>query len=78
MNFEVEPLPYAQDALEPVISSMTVDFHYNMHHKGYMKKLKTALEGTPAADKSLEDVVKTSGGMVFNNAAQVWNHTFFW
>jgi superoxide dismutase, Fe-Mn family len=78
MNFEVAPLPYAKDALEPVISSRTVEFHYEKHHKGYMTKLKAALEGTPDASKSLEDVVKASSGAVFNNAAQVYNHTFFW
>jgi Fe-Mn family superoxide dismutase len=78
MNFEVAPLPYAKDALEPVISSKTVEFHYEKHHKGYMTKLKAALEGTPDASKSLEEVVKTSSGPIFNNAAQVYNHTFFW
>src|SRR5690606_19555774 len=78
MNFEVAPLPYAKDALEPVISSKTVEFHYEKHHKGYMTKLKAALEGTPEASKSLEEVVKTSSGAIFNNAAQVYNHTFFW
>jgi superoxide dismutase, Fe-Mn family len=78
MNFEVAPLPYAKDALEPVISSKTVEFHYEKHHKGYMTKLKAALENTPDAAKSLEEVVKTSSGAIFNNAAQVYNHTFFW
>jgi Fe-Mn family superoxide dismutase len=78
MNFEVAPLPYAKDALEPVISSKTIEFHYEKHHKGYMTKLKAALEGTPEASKSLEEVVKTSSGAIFNNAAQVYNHTFFW
>lgn len=78
MNFEVAPLPYAKDALEPVISSKTVEFHYEKHHKGYMTKLKAALEGTPEASKSLEEIVKASSGAVFNNAAQVYNHTFFW
>ncbi len=78
MNFEVAPLPYAKDALEPVLSSKTLEFHYEKHHKGYMTKLKAALEGTPDAAKSLEEVVKSSSGAVFNNAAQVYNHTFFW
>lgn len=78
MNFEVAPLPYAKDALEPVMSSKTLEFHYEKHHKGYMAKLKAALEGTPDASKSLEEIVKSSSGAVFNNAAQVWNHTFFW
>jgi superoxide dismutase, Fe-Mn family len=78
MNFEVAALPYAKDALEPVLSSKTLEFHYEKHHKGYMTKLKAALEGTPDASKSLEEVVKSSSGAVFNNAAQVYNHTFFW
>jgi superoxide dismutase, Fe-Mn family len=78
MIFEVAPLPYAKDALEPVISSRTVEFHYEKHHKGYMTKLKAALDGTPEASKTLEEVVKSSSGGVFNNAAQVYNHTFFW
>lgn len=78
MNFEVASLPYAKDALEPVMSSKTLEFHYEKHHKGYMTKLKAALEGTPDASKSLEEVVKTSSGPIFNNAAQVYNHTFFW
>lgn len=78
MNFELPPLPWSMDALEPIVSRNTIDFHYNKHHQGYMTKLKQAVEGTPAAEKSLEEIIKTSGGMVFNNAAQVWNHTFFW
>jgi Fe-Mn family superoxide dismutase len=78
MNFEVPALPYAKDALEPVMSSKTLEFHYEKHHKGYMAKLKAALEGKPEASQSLEQIVKTSQGGVFNNAAQVWNHTFFW
>ena len=77
MNFEVAPLPYGKDALEPALSSKTLEFHYEKHHKGYMTKLKAALEGTPEASKSLEEVVKTSSGAIFNNAAQVYNHTFF-
>jgi superoxide dismutase, Fe-Mn family len=78
MDFEVPPLPYAKDALEPAISGRTLEFHYEKHHKGYMSKLKAALEGTPEATKPLEAIVKSSKGAVFNNAAQVWNHTFFW
>src|SRR5690606_27106100 len=71
-------LPYAKDALEPVMSKETLEFHYEKHHKGYMTKLKAALEGTPDAEKSLEEIVKSSKGGVFNNAAQVSNHTFWW
>jgi Fe-Mn family superoxide dismutase len=78
MNFEVEALPYAKDALAPAMSEETLNFHYEKHHKGYMTKLKAAIEGTPDAEKSLEDFVKSASGGNFNNAAQVWNHTFFW
>jgi superoxide dismutase, Fe-Mn family len=78
MDFEVAPLPYAKDALEPAMGRETLEFHYEKHHKGYMTKLKAAIEGKPDADRSLEEVIKGSSGGVFNNAAQVWNHTFFW
>jgi Fe-Mn family superoxide dismutase len=78
MDFVVPPLPYAKDALAPVISDRTVEFHYEKHHKGYMTKLKGLLEGKPEANQSLEQVVKAASGPVFNNAAQVYNHTFFW
>lgn len=78
MDFEVPPLPYAKDALEPVMSRETLEFHYEKHHKGYMTNLKGLIDGKPEAQKSLEEVVKTSSAGVFNNAAQVWNHTFFW
>jgi len=78
MDFSVPPLPYAKDALAPVMAAETLDFHYEKHHKGYMVKLEQLLEGKPEADKSLEEIVKTSSGPVFNNAAQIWNHTFWW
>jgi superoxide dismutase, Fe-Mn family len=78
MNFEVAPLPYAKDALAPVMSAETLEFHYEKHHKGYMTALKGLIDGTPEASKSLEEVIKSSSGKIFNNAAQVWNHTFFW
>ena len=78
MDFEVPPLPFAKDALGPAMSQETLEFHYEKHHKGYMTKLKGLLEGKPEASKSLEEVVKTSSGGVFNNAAQIWNHSFFW
>ncbi len=78
MDFEVPALPYAKDALGPAMSQETLEFHYEKHHKGYMGKLKAALEGKPDASKSLEDIIKSSEGGLFNNAAQVWNHTFFW
>ena len=71
-------LPYAMDALQPHISQETLEYHYGKHHKTYVDKLNGLLEGTPDAEKSLEDVIKSSSGGVFNNAAQVWNHTFYW
>ena len=78
MDFEVPPLPYAKDALVPVMSKETFDFHYEKHHKTYMTNLKGLLEGKPEAQKTLVEVVRTSSAGVFNNAAQVYNHTFFW
>ncbi len=78
MAIELPPLPYAQDALEPHISKETLEFHYGKHHNTYVVKLNGLLEGTPDEDKSLEEIVKSSSGGVFNNAAQVWNHTFYW
>jgi superoxide dismutase, Fe-Mn family len=78
MDFVVPPLPYSKDALEPVMSKETLEYHYEKHHKGYMNNLKGLIEGKPEAQKSLVEVIKTSSGGVFNNAAQVWNHTFFW
>lgn len=71
-------LPYEMNALEPHISAKTVEFHYTKHHQGYVNKLNSLTEGTPFAGKSLEDIVKNSDGVMFNNAAQVWNHTFYW
>jgi len=76
-------LPYAQDALAPVISAQTVGFHYGKHHQGYVTALNKLLPGTPFAGKPLEEVVRGSAGKaeftaIFNNAAQIWNHTFYW
>ena len=78
MAFELPALPYAQDALQPHISSETLEYHYGKHHKTYVDKLNGLVEGTDLANKSLEDVVKSSDGGVFNNAAQIWNHSFYW
>lgn len=78
MAFELPELPYAKNALEPHISEETLEYHYGKHHKTYVDKLNGLLEGTADADKSLEEVVKSSSAGVFNNAAQVWNHTFYW
>jgi superoxide dismutase, Fe-Mn family len=78
MKFELPPLPYAKNALEPHMGRETLEYHYEKHHRGYLTKLQKAIEGTPQASKSLEDIILSSDGSVFNNAAQVWNHTFFW
>lgn len=78
MAFELPPLPYAKDALEPHISAETLEYHYGKHHQTYVDKLNAAVEGKPEADKSLEELIKTASGGVFNNAAQIWNHTFYW
>ena len=78
MAFELPALPYAQDALEPHISRETIEYHYGKHHNTYVVKLNGLVEGKPEATMSLEEVVKSSTGGVFNNAAQVWNHTFYW
>ena len=78
MSFELPSLPYAKDALAPHISAETLEFHYGKHHQAYVDKLNGLVDGTDMASKSLEDIVKTSEGGVFNNAAQVWNHTFYW
>ena len=78
MAFELPALPYAKDALEPHISAETLEFHYGKHHATYVQKLNGLVEGTDLANKSLEEIIKTSEGPLFNNAAQVWNHTFYW
>ncbi len=79
MAFTLPPLPYALDALQPHISKETLEYHHGKHHNAYVVKLNSLLEGKPEADKPLEDVIKTAApGPVFNNAAQIWNHTFYW
>ncbi|MAA71474.1 MAG: superoxide dismutase [Fe] [Bermanella sp.] len=78
MAFELPALPYAKDALEPHISAETLDFHHGKHHNTYVTKLNGLVEGTDLASKSLEEIVKTASGGIFNNAAQIWNHTFYW
>lgn len=78
MAFELPALPYEKNALEPHISAETLDFHYGKHHATYVTKLNGLVDGTDMADKSLEEIVKSSSGGVFNNAAQIWNHTFYW
>lgn len=78
MAIELPPLPYEQDALEPHISQETLEYHYGKHHNTYVVKLNGLIEGTLDADKSLEEIVTSSSGGIFNNAAQIWNHTFYW
>jgi Fe-Mn family superoxide dismutase len=78
MAFELPPLPYPQDALAPVLSAETLSFHHGKHHRAYVNKLNELAEAQKLTGKSLEELIKTSTGPVFNNAAQIWNHTFFW
>lgn len=78
MSFELPALPYAKDALAPTISEETINFHYGKHHNAYVVNLNKLVEGTDFASMSLEEVIKNSDGGVFNNAAQIWNHTFYW
>lgn len=78
MAFELPALPYEKNALEPHISAETLEYHYGKHHQTYVDKLNGLVEGSEFAGKSLEEIVKTSSGGVFNNAAQIWNHTFYW
>jgi len=78
MKFELPPLPYDKSALEPYISARTLDFHYEKHHRGYLEKLRKEIGDTPKAELSLVEIIRSSDGSVFNNAAQVWNHTFYW
>ncbi|MCB0365575.1 MAG: superoxide dismutase [Fe] [Bdellovibrionaceae bacterium] len=78
MAIELPALPYSNDALAPHISPETIEYHYGKHHKAYVDKLNGMIEGTEFAKMSLEEIVKKSSGGMFNNAAQVWNHTFYW
>ena len=78
MAFELPPLPYPKDALAPLISAETFDYHHGKHHAAYVTNLNAAIKGTPNESKSLEEIILSSDGPLFNNSAQVWNHTFFW
>jgi len=83
MPFAPIKLPYAEDALDPVVSAKTISFHYGKHHKAYADNLTNLVKGTPYESMSLADIVKKSAGNdkekgIFNNAAQVWNHDFYW
>jgi Fe-Mn family superoxide dismutase len=78
MTIELPPLPYDRAALEPHMSAETLDFHYGKHHKTYVDNANKMIEGTEFADMPLVDIIRRSQGALFNNVAQVWNHTFFW
>jgi len=78
MQHQLPPLPFAMNALEPHMSAETLEFHYGKHHKAYVDKLNELIKNTEHENMQLEEIVRTSQGPVFNNAAQTWNHTFFW
>ena len=78
MSISLPALPYDMGALAPHISEETLEFHYGKHHKTYVDKLNGMIEGTEHADSPLESIITNSSGGVFNNAAQIWNHTFYW
>ena len=78
MAIELPPLPYYRNALAPHISAETLEFHHDKHHKAYVDNLNKMIEGTDFADMGLEDIVRKATGGMFNNAAQAWNHTFYW
>ena len=78
MTFELPALPYALDALTPHISKETLEYHYGKHHRAYVTNLNNLVPGTEFEKMSLEEIMKKATGPIFNNAAQVWNHTFYW
>ncbi|GAB4182500.1 MAG: superoxide dismutase [Fe] [Wenzhouxiangellaceae bacterium] len=78
MAIELPALPYARDALEPHISAETLDYHYGKHHQAYVTNLNKMLPGSDHEGQSLEEIIRSAKGGMFNNAAQVWNHTFYW
>jgi superoxide dismutase, Fe-Mn family len=78
MEFVLKPLPYARDALAPHISALTVETHYDKHHRGYVEKLEKLIAGQPLAARSLEQLILETSGPIYNNAAQIWNHDFYW
>ena len=78
MAHQLPELPWSNDALTPHISPETIEFHYGKHHNAYVTKLNAGIEGTEFANSSLEDIIKSAKGGLFNNAAQVWNHSFYW
>ncbi len=78
MTIELPKLPYALDALQPIISKETLEYHYGKHHQAYVTNLNNLIKDTEFAELSLENIIMKSSGGIFNNAAQVWNHTFYW
>ncbi len=78
MEHKLPPLPYALDALQPTISKETLEFHYGKHHQAYVTNLNNLIKGSEFENDSLEDIIRKSSGGIFNNAAQIWNHTFYW
>lgn len=78
MRFELPPLPYEMDALAPHISRETLEYHYGKHHAAYVNNLNNLVPGTEFEGKSLEEIIQQAKGGIFNNAAQIWNHTFYW
>lgn len=78
MEHTLPALPYAKDALTPHLSAETLDFHYGKHHNAYVTNLNNLIKGTEFESASLEDIIKKSSGGIYNNSAQIWNHTFFW
>lgn len=78
MAFELPPLPYANNALEPHISAETIEYHYGKHHQTYVTNLNNLVPGTEFENQTLEQIIAKSTGGIFNNAAQIWNHTFYW
>lgn len=78
MKFELPPLPYKPEALEPVISARTIEFHHGKHHQAYVNNLNNLIVGTRFENSTLEEIIKEAEGGIFNNGAQVWNHTFYW
>jgi len=78
MKHQLPPLPYDQDALAPYLSAETLEYHYGKHHQAYVTNLNNLIPGTPFENSALEEIIPKATGAVFNNAAQVWNHTFYW
>jgi len=78
MSFTLPKLPYAKDALVPYISAETIEYHYGKHHQAYVDNLNKLIADTEFADKDLPEIIKTASGGMFNNAAQIWNHSFYW